>query len=43
MKIQNSYDGLCIDPICQDMRLNEKIFTGSERATPEVSEGVEGH
>ena len=42
MKILNFYDGLYIDLIYQNMHLNEKIFTGSERETVVVSEGVGG-
>ena len=42
MKIWNFYDGLYIDLIYQNMQLNEKLFTWSERATVVVSEGVGG-
>ena len=42
MKILNFYDGVYIDFINQNMRLNEKIFTRPERQSVVVSEGVEG-
>ena len=42
MKILNFYDGVYIDFIYQNMRLNEKIFTRPERQSVVVSEGVEG-
>ena len=42
MKIWNFYDGLYIDLIYQNMQLNEKIFTWSERETVVVFEGVGG-
>ena len=42
MKIRIFYDGLYIDLIYQNMHLNEKIFTGSERETVVVLEEVGG-
>ena len=42
MKIQNIYDGLYIDLICQNMHLNENFFAGSEGETVVVSKEVGG-
>ena len=42
MKIRIFYDGLYIDLIYQNMHLNEKIFTGSERETVVVLQEVGG-
>ena len=42
MKILNFYDGLYIDLRYQNMRLNEKIFTWSERQSVVVFEEVGG-
>ena len=40
MKIMTFYYGHYIDLICQNMHLNEKLFTGSERETVVVFEEV---